>query len=194
MPLRVTEPPAGVAAAVQSALRQRAERGHFRTAALARSRRSQFALTAPHEVYGLTLQNLAGGRGLEAASLLGWRYLIQSGERAIAAAELPSGAAVESLVLNEGPFVGATVEAITTAERLQQLEQASYALRLLKIPALYVIALWLRRDDGAEDLIIPIGQTDPAVESGRVYSGKDFTDALRNAAREQLEFDTSPRG
>lgn len=195
MPIRLAEPPRAALDAVQETLSQRAERSDFATRALREAPAGELALAAPHPVYTLGLRALAEGEGLASAELTGWRYLVQRGDTTIASAEIymgPAAPGASGLEVNEGPFVRATESAIEKAEGLPQLERATYELRLLKIPAVYVIALWLKAEGEGEDVLIPIGETPPEVESDRSYSPEELQGALAEQARRQLEFDSSP--
>lgn len=194
MPLKTTAPPREVTDRIRTTLRSRVERTGFRLPALLGASKRDLALGAPHPVYLLTLDDLTEGRGLDAARPAGWRYLVHRDGRFIAAAELPPGGTATDLVVNEGPFVAATAAAIEAAERLPEVDAADFEARLLKIPALYTVALWLRSPDGADDLVVPVGDAHPALESGRAYRADAFVEALIGPAREQRAFDTSPRG
>lgn len=195
MPLRLAEPPRAALEAVQGALLERVERFDFATRALRDAPAEELALAAPHPVYTLGLAPLVGGEGLEGAELTGWRYLILRGESAIASVEIGvSGAALDAsrLEVNEGPFVRATESALGRAEQLPELERGTYELRLLRIPGAYVIALWLKPDEGGGDVLLPLGETPPEVEPDRAYGADALLDVLQEPARLQLEFDSSP--
>ncbi|MGH3046855.1 MAG: hypothetical protein ACRDNC_07615, partial [Gaiellaceae bacterium] len=123
------------------------------------------------------------------------RYLVQRGDATIASAEIhtdATGIASGGLEVNEGPFVRATEAAVRKAETLPQLDRATYELRLVRIPAVYVIALWLKAEGNGEDVLIPIGETPPEVEPDRPYRPDELLGVLVEPARRQLEFDSSP--
>jgi hypothetical protein len=195
MPIRLAEPPRATLEAVQETLSKRAERSDFATRALREAPPDELALAAPHPVYTLGLRSLVEGEGLESAELTGWRYLVQRGDTTIASAEVHIGAAgaeTRGLEVNEGPFVRATEAAIAKAEELPNVERATYELRLLRIPAVYVVALWLKTNGEGEDILIPIGETPPELETDRPYGPRELSEALAEPARRQLEFDSSP--
>ncbi len=89
--------------------------------------------------------------------------------------------------------MGATSETVAMAEALEEVERGGYELRLLKILPLYTVALWLRPDGDDPDLLIPMGQAHPAVESGRVYRPAEFLEALSGPASEAARFDNRPQ-
>ncbi|MFF8535490.1 hypothetical protein [Streptomyces sp. NPDC015532] len=113
--------------------------------------------------------------GASATRLAGWRFLIRSGDRAVAAADTmltPDGWAFSRFF--EGPYVTATELALRQAETMQQPYQA----RLLSVPELYMLTLWLHGDctaDGATghpaatDLLVPLAPAPPGIAAHRPY-------------------------
>ncbi|MFF4015664.1 hypothetical protein [Streptomyces sp. NPDC001843] len=113
--------------------------------------------------------------GVSATRLTGWRFLIRSGGRAVAAAEIrltPDGWAFSHFF--EGPYIASTERALRQAETMQQ----PYQVRLLSVPALYMLTLWLHGDctaDGAEghpaatDLLVPLAPAPPGIAAHRPH-------------------------
>ncbi|MGW2638371.1 hypothetical protein [Streptomyces sp. NPDC001348] len=113
--------------------------------------------------------------GVSATRLTGWRFLIHCGGRAVAAAETrltPDGWAFSHFF--EGPYIASTERALRQAETMQQ----SYQVRLLSVPALYMLTLWLHGDcsaDGAEghpaatDLLVPLAPAPPGIAAHRPH-------------------------
>ncbi|MEV6198062.1 hypothetical protein AB0M19_37420 [Streptomyces sp. NPDC051920] len=113
--------------------------------------------------------------GASATRLAGWRFLIRSGDRAVAAADTmltPDGWAFSRFF--EGPYITATEHALRQAETMQQPYQA----RLLSVPELYMLTLWLHGDcaaDGASghpaatDLLVPLAPAPPGIAAHRPY-------------------------
>lgn len=190
MALQLTHPPQQLTDSVRSALQHKARKRRFVTPALAGSKAASLSLVAPHPVFALSLEDLTSGRGLDAAVQVGWRYLVSRDDRTLAAVETPMTEVEPELQLNEGPFVGGTVETIRLVEDLDEVKQRDFELRLLKVVALYTVALWLQGDD---DILVPMAQCHPALESGGRYSGVEFVERLREPAQQQAAFDTSPR-
>ncbi|MEU6403204.1 hypothetical protein [Streptomyces sp. NPDC046985] len=107
--------------------------------------------------------------GISQTRLAGWRFLIRSGEQAVAAAETQltaDGWAFSHFF--EGPYVTSTERALRQAETLSQ----PYQPRLLSLPGLYMLTLWLHgdlSDDGAgghpdgADLLIPLAPAPPGI-------------------------------
>ena len=161
----------------------------------------ELAHSEPHPVYVATLDDLAAGKLLAAAKQTGWRYLLAHNDEVVAEAELAAGrraakgakrakgAKHEDLAfagLTHGPFTGATVDGLHAAERLPQVEKADYELRLLKVPAVYLVALWLHGAD--EDILIPLGQPPAGLKKNKAYSEAAVIRALRATVARTKEF------
>ncbi|MFJ3234078.1 hypothetical protein [Streptomyces sp. NPDC086787] len=113
--------------------------------------------------------------GTSVTRLIGWRFLIRCEDRAVAAAETrltPDGWAFSHFF--EGPYVTSTERALRQAEALQQ----DYQPRLLSVPGLYMLTLWLHGDcatDGIEgqpvatDLLVPLAPAPPGIASHRPH-------------------------
>jgi hypothetical protein len=113
--------------------------------------------------------------GTSTTRLTGWRFLIRSGDRAVAAAETmltPDGWAFSHFF--EGPYIDSTERALRQAETMKQPYQA----RLLSVPELYMLTLWLHGDitaDGAEghpaatDLLVPLAPAPPGIAAHRPH-------------------------
>lgn len=145
---------------------------------------------APHRMYFVGLEDVANGNVLSNAKLIGWRYILIRGDAPFAAAELgvdDSGGGLEFSQLNRGPFVGSTIEGVGLAENLDAVRNNNYEPRLLKIPSLYIIALWLYGQN-SEDIIIPLPPTRPELKAYDSYTEEAFTTAIREAANRRLEF------
>jgi hypothetical protein len=107
--------------------------------------------------------------------LTGWRFLIRGAERAVAAADTmltADGWAFSRFF--EGPYVAATERALRQAESLQ----TPYQPRLLSVPALYMLTLWLCQDVAGDpttgspapaDLLVPLAPAPPGIASHRPY-------------------------
>jgi hypothetical protein len=153
----------------------------------------QTDVAAPHEVYTMSLGDVAGG-DLHKAQKTAWRYLVVQGGHAVAAAELhdTAGGQPEFSHLNTGPFVQATALAITEAENSAEVEQRDFVVRLLTIPALSVMALWLHAAD--RDLLNPLPPSDSHLSVKQWYSPTEFFKLLAPVATSRQTFDDSPRG
>jgi len=151
----------------------------------------QTEVAAPHEVYSLGLADAADG-DLWKAKKTAWRYLVMQGNRAVAAAELSDAAGGTPVFthLNTGPFVHGTKQAIAQAETLKVVAEHNFVVRLLAIPALSVLALWLHGEN--QDLLCPMPPTDSHLTANQWYSPAEFFKLLAPVAAAHQAFDNSP--
>ena len=149
----------------------------------------------PHPVFYAPLDALAGGKLLDAATQSSWRYLLVQDDAAVAEAELSVGRkdakragpkALEFLGLTHGPFTAATIEALAAAEQLPQVAAADYELRLLKIPAVYLVALWLH--GAKDDILIPMGDPPGGLKKNKPYTEAAIIKALRGIVEQTKRF------
>lgn len=182
MPLNLPGPPSGVPDQVMSKLHAFADGGHFTTRALSAARKEQLSLSTPHQVFTIGLDDVTGGGGLDRARPVGWRFLIEEGGRPIASAEttlFPDGTHEVSQT-TEGPFVAATDDAVKAVKTLPELATGGFDLRLLRVPALYVWALWLHA--AATDLLVPLAPS-PIAKEGKPMPPAEFFTDLTDLAR-----------
>lgn len=154
----------------------------------------QLALTAPHAMYNVSLEAIINRVPIDDAPQTAWRYLVDAGDGAVASSEVAIGAdgQLTFAQLNEGPFVAATAQALRDAERIPEVANGNYEARVLRVPALYVLALWLKDLDDSNDLIIPLDPAPPYLDAGFVYREPEFYNALTAPAQERAAFDDSP--
>lgn len=152
--------------------------------------RSSLTATVPHPVYDLRLDDVAADKGIDAAELVGWRYLLEDNGRTVALADVSSpttGSPVEFTAFNTGRFAAATRDGLEAAEHLDFVKNGDFEFRVLRIPALYVIAIWLRATSG-DDAIIPLAPAPDPLVAGSVYGEADFLSGLRQLAVDRASF------
>lgn len=193
MPIHRLTPPTASTDALNATLNSAANRGQPALRALHGTNANQADI--PHPVYELSLSDLANGNGVAAARLIAWRYLLASATGGAIAAEVhvDPGGAHEFGSLNEGLFVGDTIQATRRADGDATFANGSYELRLLRIPALYVVALWLKDQTGLEDRFIPIGTVFPPLSPGRAYRTDELEQLLTGPAADRLQVDDRPK-
>ena len=190
--LRAPDPPADSLNVLRESLSALAQRGQFSARGLRRARAEQLSATAPHEVLSLSLADAARG-ALDGARPTGWRYLLEVENEVVAAAETRSDEAGRHAFaqVNDGPFVLGTVDALATAEKAADEEETRPVdFRLLDVPALYLMALWLQPEGGegvADSRFIPIAPAPSGLEAGRVYGSDEFASRLGELAKAVLE-------
>jgi hypothetical protein len=184
MALLTVSPPHQAAEAVQSIIQAPAERRTFRSPALSKAT-GPLQLAEPLQVFTLGLDDLVVGRNLQAAKSAGWLFLVQEGDQTLAFAEsVPTGRGDEQVfsALNEGRFVPSTADAIRTARALPEVNQDDFEPRLLRVPALYVTALWLHKVDGGGDLLVPLAPSPVNTPTGRPVPASQLIEELKYKA------------
>ncbi|WDO09550.1 hypothetical protein ME763_30055 [Streptomyces murinus] len=180
MPLHVAPAPAPALRSVLTALGSPTAVREARTPSL----RAAQGPATPELPLPVHVLDRITAQGLSATRLAGWRFLIRCGDRAVAAAETmltPDGWAFSHFF--EGPYVASTELALKQAESLQH----PYQPRLLSVPGLYMLTLWLHGDtaaDGAEghpaatDLLVPLAPAPPGIAAHRPHPVADLLPVL----------------
>jgi hypothetical protein len=133
---------------------------------------------APHLVYFVGLDDVARGEVLSAARPTSWRYILLEGDRVHAAAELSLDdyGGVEGFShVDAGPFVESMVAGVSFAEWVEADRGGDYEMRLLSVPSLYLVALWLH---GAHDLLVPLAPAPGGLDPKRAYTEEEMFSAL----------------
>jgi hypothetical protein len=186
--LRHLDPPDDDLRAAEQGLRRVSESGAASSRELRRTPPEMLRLTDPHPVYVLGLDDLRERRDLRTARQTGWRYLVQTSEAstplALARTIVSPDGAHQFASLNYGPFVAGTAEALRAAE---QMTIPDSDLRVLEVPALYLVALWL--DHGQESTLVPIAPTPPDIEANRAYDARELLDLLAQRASPLADLD-----
>lgn len=177
MPLHVPPAPAPALRSVLAALGSPTAVREARTPAL---RSVQGPLSPEHPLPVHVLDRIGRDGPAPTTRLAGWRFLIRSTERAVAAAETmltPDGWAFSHFF--EGPYIASTELALRHAEAAA----TPYQPRLLSIPELYMLALWLHGDTEADasggspapsDLLVPLAPAPPGIAAHRPHRVADL--------------------
>ena len=88
--------------------------------------------------------------------------------------------------MTEGQFVKSTAEGLRAAEAHPSVEEATFELRTLRVPALGLVALWLHSPD-TDDLFVPLEPAPAPFEAGHSYGESEFTRLSAALAAESLE-------
>jgi len=176
------QPPASALQALAQALNVHREPRHLHEILQAAHQHA----THPHRVYMMDSQAMAAGSGLDKAHLVAWRFLVTTGSGGHAAVELPCRAddtGHQFGTADLGPLVQGTLDALQAAERQMTAAGPDYEVALLRIPALYVQALWLRSVDG-QDRLIPLAPAQLVRANGTgLMTQLEFLGALAGEAR-----------
>ena len=197
MPIALPEPPQAVVALTQAKLQDIAQRREFRIAPLANAAPAQISLGSGHPVYSLGLSDVIAGKAPEQVPLSAYRFIVGgSGAEPAAAETLPGTgtAAAQFASVNSGPFVAGTVNAFSTVLKDPAFAQGDWDMRLLRVPALFVFAVWAHEKAGGNDRLRPIEPAPSSLDPAKTYSWADFLGALRPAAQQVLAADDGLKG
>jgi hypothetical protein len=192
MALQLPKPPADLTEAVRSTVHSirstgepDAEDASFRSAGMRASSSDDLELTSPHEVFNIGLDDLVRDASLAAAQAVGWRYLVSEGGTVIASAETAGGGGQGDQVFSQfsqGPFAAATADALATVKASDQVREADVEARVLSIPALHFMAVWLHATGG--DTLIPLAPAPPGIEADRSYPASELLSTLAVQAQD----------
>lgn len=181
MPLHVIPAPAPALRSVLAALGSPTAVREARTSSL-RDAQGPTSPELPLPVH--VLDRMTPLDGASRTRLAGWRFLIRCGERALAAGDTtltPDGWAFSHFF--EGPYITSTEYALRQAEALP----TPYQPRLLSVPELYMLTLWLHTDldtdpgEGtplARDLLVPLAPAPPGIAAHRPHLVADLLPLL----------------
>jgi len=186
MVLRASDPPPESVAALRDTLATMGQGNQFSSELLRNADPDEFALTKPHQVYTLGLDELRAGQVLSAARPTSWRYLVERDARPVALGETQIRESGEHAFaqLNYGPFVPGTAEALGVAEQYAARDDAD--VRFLHVPALYLQAVWLHgrsQTSERDDTLVPVAPTPPGIEANRAYPVRELLGLLQERAR-----------
>lgn len=188
MALRTLQPSASVTERIATEIRGMAQRPGAEALALGGAMAASLGMAAPHPVFNLGLDSVESPDWLNLVEMTGWRYFVTSEAGVIAAAEASSesaGGPVKGTMTNSGPFVIGTEKALASVESDPKVAKGSFALGLLRVPALYVVALWLRGEgkSAGTDWLVPVAPTPEPLQADALTSPGDFVQALEKLKR-----------
>ncbi|WP_415947209.1 hypothetical protein [Streptomyces sp. KLOTTS4A1] len=177
MPLHVPPAPAPALRSVLTALGSPTAVREARTPSL-RNAQGPITPELPLPVHVLKQEGTVRTR------LTGWRFLLRSGNRTVAACDTMLTADGWTFAhFFEGPYIAATERALSQAESLRPDCQP----RLLSVPELYMLTLWLHEDctsdgtDGpleATDILVPLAPAPPGIAAHRPHLAADLLPVL----------------
>lgn len=151
----------------------------------AETQQDRVELTAPHQVYVLSREDLFSKGGLEQAKSVGWRYLVITDQGGIVGA----AETAEQAESHDHQFVSlsrdSNLEVVPGV--IRQIEETptewadEFELRLLRVPAAYSVNIWLHGQ--TNDLLVPVPPTPPYLETGHIYGWDEVLDVLRQDSK-----------
>ena len=202
MPLHFTQPPAAATQALMAAVPGLAAKPSLaiRTPALAAivgtihaapsdANLSENAVPAPVHVVGLDM--LAAGGDARKAPLAVWTYLLHTGGGAVPTSLADVDAhTMKFAAVTEGEHIRALGANLRAAESSAAQGGSDFDVAMIRVPALYLSAVWLKGRGGADDVIIPGESPKSPLTAGKRYTPAEFNSALKAvAAKELLETD-----
>lgn len=195
MSIKQTTPPDLVEQLAQASLNHLPRLAHAKLAAFLSTRKRPLRLADPLPVWDLGLNHVIGERGLSAATQVAWRFFVLSGDKAIAATEVaigPDGGQAHWSHLSYDPRIRRHLDAVRRARSSARYRKSSFAMRLLRIPALDLIALlWLKAPNKGEDVLIPMN-SNPLLRPGWPYSVSKLFARANGQAIRRLAASTKP--
>jgi hypothetical protein len=178
MAIHFPEPPQDIAAAAASdvpgaAMRPRAA-----------------AAPAAHPVFTAGLDAIVehdGNVGRVATAPTSWRYASELGgiPRVFELAAHGTTGKARTTTVGDDRFTPAIREALTAAQADPRVRDHDFEARLLRVPALKLLALWLHAA-GTDDLFIPVAPTAVDASPGELCDADDFRFRLHEAASRTL--------
>jgi len=190
MPLNMPDPPGRIRDKARATLGAVAGDLGVGLRGLRAARGEDLELSTPHQVFVMDPDDAEAGGGLARARPVGWRFLVESGGEVLASAE--SADQLEgpgSPSFAEGQAVTSTATAVRAAQALPQVAKGGFELRLLRIPAMYLTALWLHASHA--DLLIPLDPS-PIGDEGKVVPPTVFFRKLADLARDMQPLRPQP--
>ncbi len=148
---------------------------------------SPWSITAPHELFILSLEDVNDAQVIDGARPVGWGFLVRRGERVIASVETAreSNSAREIFAQLNHDTGNSIADVFRRIESEEVDETGDFELRLLKVPALYSINAWMHdRSRPEADRIAPVAPVPFGLRSAWIYSKRDFEENLMRLANE----------
>lgn len=146
----------------------------------------RLSVAAPHPIYACQVSDVAAGRLLDAAVRTGWRYILFDGNRPYGAAEVSEDAETGAFGFSNVTTGGEVEQSVAALAMLDDADtfEGDLEVRLLRVPALVVSAIWLA---GEADVLIPLVTIHGLQQLGR-YRESQALEFLRLPAQTVLEF------
>jgi hypothetical protein len=159
-------------------------------------------LHSAHHTFHLGLDPIKAGVGAAAAKQAGWRLFVGTDNKVRGDVRTsPSGWKLAAVFHKDSTHVDMVqhqVRACDCLDRLQEVQNYTYSLRLLKIPGLNLEAFWLVAQDAQqEDLLVPFrepkGKEPYPTLIGKLdrptpFTMTDFLKVIRPLAEKRLQY------
>jgi hypothetical protein len=194
MALRTPQPPLASRTALLEGLRRLSPPGVLGGATPAAPTDEE----APQRVYFCRLDSAAKGDGLTHSEPVGWRYLVKNtGAQAYGGS--PDTVGMVDVVEKQGEhlfsqltqsWIGdAFKQAISKLRTSPRVQSSDFELRLLRIPALLLDAIWLKAKSEKDDLVAPVACPDSRVSPDTLYRADEFAALVSTLAAERQKLE-----
>ena len=137
----------------------------------------------PHKIYTLSLEDIVKTKGVGFARLIGWRIFHDTDRTVV----------VESYCneqdrdhkfggINRGRLVEGSLYAISVAEKHPYVAKQDFEVRLVRLHALLIDALWLYDKLDRKHLLIPIATNIKGISLDQAYPANGFLAELQGMA------------
>jgi len=144
----------------------------------------------PHPVYELGLDQLKDQKTrFEDARLVGWRYLLVQNQKVVQAAEIsgtPAGGSGSKFSSLTSGYAAAMEDVFHKAEQLPEVAGGDFEIRTLRVPGVYVTALWLKDLQHKRDRFLLVPPVFSPFRADVVYDPGDLLQLLNTAATNKL--------
>jgi hypothetical protein len=145
----------------------------------------------PLPVYVLPLDQVAAGNFRSKQKPIAWQYLLVKEGRSVGAAEVQTDLAKQRkgfifAAISTAPAAG-IANAIELAEKDHNIVAGRYEMRLVRIPAIYVAALWLMDLSGNKDMYVATPPSPNGLQALAAIPGPEFFKLLRAMATVRLQ-------
>jgi hypothetical protein len=150
-----------------------------------------------HEVFTISLADVAAGAGLEKAQSVGWRHHLAALDQPVGAASVAAevkltGDGHAFTQLHRGWLSDATRRALTKTQKLRRVTHGEFEVRSLHLPALLIDALWMKDTRAQDDFLVPLASKGELLKVDRAYKPSLFFKRIRALAQRRLAFDDRP--
>lgn len=187
MPLIIEQPPRGAERVVDAAIGELVGHG-----SIAMPRGASPSLGSPMPVYHLGADALAERRGLAAASQVGWLTSVRNDTEVMGSLEFAPVARprkgqppVRFASFTQGPLHRGIADVV--AAETKRVGRRRVKARLLRAPAVYLLALWLEEGDG--DTLVAIAPAPPPLKAGEPLPAVKALAALASSAKQAVAGD-----
>jgi hypothetical protein len=148
---------------------------------------AKLAVAAPHDIYNLPLSAVAESAPPDRAKPVGRRALVTNQGEPIATVELPDPDGESGVVTTHGPFTESTAAAVGSVQSESKVADGEYELRMLRVPGIYLMALWLKDKQGQDDIFVPLAPAPAGLDAGTQYSWNELQTQLKGPATRVIE-------